>query len=200
MLAFAGKRWRVEAVDQGARIILVAAHRSGKVPQFEAVANEQLDDRLVGEMKRVLSESGVPAYLDVTGKSLMEMARREFLKSDIGSCRYYTNKRNVHIFTWKGTTLNMLLALLLKARGLAVNTHPLGVTVAETSEMQVKEVINVISVSAFDMDEIAQQVELLPVGKWDGYVPEGVLLNQWKRTYSAFMTPLRNLVIELDEI
>lgn len=193
-LAFAGKRWRVEAVDQKARVITVVAHRSGKVPQFESVANENLDDRLINEMRLVFEGQDRPAYLDKDAVSLLIGAREVFQQYELSRTVMVEVGKNVHVFTWAGSKLNMMLALAMKHVGCSVLTHPIGVTVVDLSAAAVRERLSILNNLKPGIEEIIEQVEVLPVGKWDDYVPVDVLKSQWMRTYGPSIDPLHSLI------
>jgi ATP-dependent Lhr-like helicase len=60
VIAFAGRRWRTETVDDRGKVLEVVHHRSGKIPKFDNVMNEPVHDRLSAEVKAVLEDMSNP--------------------------------------------------------------------------------------------------------------------------------------------
>lgn len=199
VLAFAGKRWRVEAVDQVGRVITVVGHRSGKVPQFEALAFERLDDRLVQEMKKVWEEHDVPAFLDREASRLLQKSRAIYHERALSRVRFCQAGKNVHILTWSGSVVNTLLELALKALGYSAMFNGIGVTVMDCQIDRVEVAVKTLATASFGIDKLAEQVDVLQVGKWDDFVPEDVLRSQWKRSYNSYWDELGALLERLSE-
>lgn len=196
-IAFAGKRWRVEAVDNAGRIITVAPHRSAKVPMFETVGHEYLDRRLVEEMRLVLEGVEEYQFLDATAKEFLEEARQFYRSAGADKKHMIVHRNVVHVFTWRGTTVNQMLALAFNASGLPSTVHDAGISVPGSNGDEVASTIDALVKAGVDIDDVVAGVETFATGKWDEYVPLEVLKNQWKRTYSRALPELNELLKSL---
>jgi ATP-dependent Lhr-like helicase len=196
-LSFAGKRWRVEGVDNVARVIEVVAHRSGKVPKFEALGNEYLDRRIVEETREVLRGKPDYAYLDATARNLLAEACEYFRESGLNDAVMLTHRDAVLLFTWRGTTVNQLLALAFKMSGLPAELHDAGINIPATNESDVARTLATWARVGVTIDDAAAGVETFVSGKWDEFIPIEVLRNQWKRAYAPSIPELNELVKEL---
>jgi ATP-dependent Lhr-like helicase len=97
LLAFAGQRWRVTAVDDRAKVLEVTVHRSARIPKFESFAIEALHDRLVAEMLAVYTADDIPAYLDPVARELLAAGRRAFREMNADKERIIAAGRDTHV-------------------------------------------------------------------------------------------------------
>lgn len=198
-LSFAGKRWRVEAVDSVGRVIQVTSHRSGKVPKFESLGNEYLDRRIVEETREVLRGEAEYPYLDATAKELLAEACRYYKDVGLDDAVMLSHRDAVLLFTWRGTTVNQLLALAFKMSGLPAEVHDAGINIPATNEADVARTLATWARAGVTIEDAAAGVETFVSGKWDEFIPEEVLRNQWKRAYAPSIPELNELLKELVE-
>lgn len=120
-IIFSGRRWRIVEIHEREKIINVSADRVGKPPVFGGNGGI-IHDRVVAEMRQVLTGSEIPEYLDKTAVELLESARAEFrlLRFDTDLIRSIAERGSL-IATWAGTIKNSTLALVLRAMGYDVD-------------------------------------------------------------------------------
>lgn len=120
-IIFSGRRWRIIEVHEREKIISVSADRVGKPPVFGGNGGI-IHDRVVAEMREVLTSSEIPEYLDKTAVELLESARAEFrlLRFDTDLIRNIAERESL-IATWAGTIKTSTLALVLQAMGYDVD-------------------------------------------------------------------------------
>jgi len=183
LLAFAGHRWRVTAVDNKAHVLDVAPHPAARIPRFETLSVEPVHDRLVAEMLATYGDDDVPPYLDPIARDLLMNGRQAFRDMGLDRTRLIQSGRDVHVFLWRGSAMNSLFAITLKSAGLESSVHDVGVTVANASVGEVRAIIRRISETpSMPIEDIADFVENLQVGKFDEYVPVGLLRRLWARS------------------
>ena len=122
-IIFSGRRWRVVAIRDKEKVIEVSADRTGRPPMFGGNAG-LIHDRVIKKMKEVLSSENVPPYLDQCSTLLLEDARSEFRRLNIGDnpvCRF--GKQTCLVATWAGTVKTSTLALVLRAMGYTAEVH-----------------------------------------------------------------------------
>jgi ATP-dependent Lhr-like helicase len=196
-LSFAGKRWRVEAVDNVSRVIEVVSHRSGKVPKFETLGNEYLDRRIVEETREVLRGDANYPYLDPVAKDLLTEACLYYKDNDLDGTVILSHRDAVLLFTWRGTTVNQLLALVFKMSGLPAEVHDAGLHIPATNTEDVARTLATWARVGVTIDDAAAGVETYASAKWDEFIPVEVLRSQWKRTYADAIPEVNELLNHL---
>lgn len=197
LIAFAGKRWRIEGLDDISKVLMVSPHRSAKIPQFESIANENIADRMVQEMRTVLQQEDGYPYLDAAAGELIKEARDAFRELNLVSDVLVSYRDDVHLFTWAGSKTNQMLALALHRSGLSSSLHPVGLTVHSASEESVIATLATLARTGVTVEELVQPVESLRAGKWDEFVPEDVLKAQWCRAHALVIPDLNYLLVDV---
>ena len=198
LLAFAGQRWRVTAVDDRSKVLEVEHHRSARIPKFESLGVELLHDRLAAEMLAVYHDDDVPAYLDQEARHFLDEGRMAFQDMDLGNVRFLQVGNDVHVLLWRGTAMNTVFAMALKASGLECQEHDIGITVADVGIDEVKAIVSRIAeMPSMNADDIAQFVENLRVAKYDDLVPEPLLRRMWARSHAEYAAQVKSLAQSL---
>jgi ATP-dependent helicase Lhr and Lhr-like helicase len=123
-LIFAGRRWRVVAVDQQRKTIDVVPAPGGRVPVFTSERGG-VHDRIRQEMQAVYVESAMPSYLDATARGLLREGRRNFVELGLEHRGIVPSSGETLLFTWRGDRANDTLALWLRYLGvIAQNAGP----------------------------------------------------------------------------
>jgi ATP-dependent Lhr-like helicase len=198
LIAFAGRRWRITAVDERAKVLEVEPHRSAKLPLFDRLASEPMHDRITEEMAAVYRAEDVPSYLDEAALGLLLEGRAAFHDLRLTSARLLESKREVHAFTWRGSATNDALAILLRSSGLEVETHDVGVTIVEATKERVVSELKRLA-RPVDAHELAASVANLRSAKFDEYVPDELLRRAWARRSSEVCARLPEVCISLLE-
>ncbi|WP_067336240.1 hypothetical protein [Stappia indica] len=133
ILLFAGRRWRVQTVDDPGKVLQVVQHRAGKVPLFTDQAAEPVHDGLVAEMREVLRDNAMPPYLDAKACGLLLEARKAFHELDLERRHLIPEDEALHLFTWRGSKANALLVLTFLSAGIKAWPHDAGITLDDTS-------------------------------------------------------------------
>lgn len=198
LLAFAGRRWRITAVDDTAKVLEVEFHPSGKLPKFESLGYEVLHDRLTAEMREVLRAADMPGYLDANAVPLLEEGRSTYRRLGLDTERFVAAGEDTHVFLWRGTALSTLVGVVLNAKGFQNTVHDLGVTVAKVSPDEIRAILRKMAPeAAMTATEMSAYVHSLRVAKFDDMVPEPLLRRLWARRHERFEEPLSTLLAEL---
>jgi len=196
LLAFAGQRWRVVAVDDRAKVLEVTRHRSGRLPKFDRRSVEPIHDRLAAEMRAVYQSADVPPYLDAVARQLLEEGRQNFVEAQLAVRRYVNAGGDTHVMTWRGFAMNSVLAVLLTAAGLECEAHDLGVTVANATDNEVMGVLGNLTTTPSAQD-LSEFVGNLRTAKYDAFAPEPLLRRMWTKTHASACARLPQLIKEL---
>jgi ATP-dependent helicase Lhr and Lhr-like helicase len=178
LVGFAGRRWRVEAVDDRSKVLDVVPHRSGKLPRFDRPANEALHDRVVETMRRVLEDDDVPPYLDREARAFLQQGRSAYRALRLDRAQVVSSKADTLVVTWRGTEVNAILAILLAGAGLGTETNDIGLGVVDTTPEELRAVLSGLA-ECPPIADLAGFVGNLRSAKLDEFVDEGLLRRLW---------------------
>jgi len=118
LIVFAGRRWRVAAIDPGRREIVVARARGGVPPAFGG-ASEGPHEGVVREMRQVWSDPAAeePPFLDAGSRGFLREGRARFAELGLGSSCLAEAGGRVALFPWCGGRALLALSLALRAAG-----------------------------------------------------------------------------------
>ncbi|SDT88010.1 DEAD/DEAH box helicase [Stappia sp. ES.058] len=185
ILLFAGRRWRVETVDEPGKVLQVVQHRAGKVPLFADQAAEPVHDRLVAQMRNVLLENATPPYLDAEARRMLAEARKTFLELRLESCRLLPEDEALHLFTWRGSKANALLALAFLGAGVKAWPHDVGITLEDTSLEEARSLLKHMATTPPPTSQaLAEFIESFETAKYDDYAPVSLLRRLWARDHT----------------
>jgi ATP-dependent Lhr-like helicase len=196
IVGFAGRRWRVTAVDDRAKVVDVIAHPAGRIPKFDRISGEPVHDRLAQEMLRVFAADDVPEYLDATAQQCLTEGRAAFRRLGLGSNAFLQGDKDVHVLTWRGSTINSVLAVLLTSTGIACETFDVGVTVTGASLDDTRDVLASIG-ECPPIVELGPFVENLAVEKFDEFVPSELLRQHWVLRHAHLQTAISEVLTTL---
>ncbi|MDJ0390090.1 DEAD/DEAH box helicase [Roseomonas sp. E05] len=180
LIVFAGRRWIVREVDEPTRIITVDPHKGGTPPTFEDSTPEPVDDRLAAEMLAVYMGDDQPGWIDATMARLLDEGRKSFRRMELDTRRAFRSGDDVHLFTWRGTRSNGLLAILLGAAGFSCWAHDTGVVVSRPNLSQLAtRLAELQSFGVPNLEAVAADVSAISTGKFDGLIAPSVLRGFW---------------------
>lgn len=196
IVGFAGRRWRVAAVDDAAKVLDVVPHPAGRVPMFDRLSSEPLHDRLAAEMLRIYLDDEVPPYLDASAAGLLADGRAAFADLHLSEQRVVAAGTDAHVFLWKGTAINAIVAVVLHCAGFECESHDVGVTLFNARPADLSSFL--ASISAIPTpEEVAEFAENLRHAKYDDYVSEDLLRRDWVRRNRALWPAVESAISEL---
>lgn len=178
IVTFAGRRWRVEAVDDRAKVLDVVSHRAGRIPLFDRLSNEPLHDQIVAVMRDVFEDDEVPAYLDPTAREFLAQGRKAYVELGLQSARAIPTGRDTYLLTWKGTAVNSIVAILMTAAGLEAQAQDIGVTVANTTPAELRAILASVTMCP-PVEELVGVIGNVRSAKYDELISEDLLIRLW---------------------
>jgi ATP-dependent Lhr-like helicase len=180
-LIFAGRRWRVEEVDERQKTIVVLPDKGGKAPAFSGVGSK-LHNRIREEMREVLRASEPIPFLDKVAVELLQEARVQYHQLDLDNSSFVKMGKDILLFTWKGDDVQDTISLMLTARGLAATNEGLFISVqADSMEQVYDHLLDIREGSILSEVNLAEFVKNKQQGKWDWLLLEELL----NRNYSS---------------
>ena len=137
-MIFAGRRWRVLAIDADRRIIQVEPAVAGKAPLFCSGA-ALVADRIRQQMLTTYLGADVPAYLDPSAVHLLAEGREWFRRLRLDQQSVISYGADCIIFPWTGDTAMNALTLMLARAGMRVARDGVAITACKTSPEDLAE-------------------------------------------------------------
>ncbi len=181
-IIFAGRRWIVEAVDDKAKVIRVAAAPAGRVPKFQSQEGAPLDDRLVEEMRKVYRSTDRPVFLDAAAWNLLQEGRAAYAALELDRRSIVAHGDDVFIFHWHGTRTAETLRLALAHRGIRTEHDTVGLRAHSTPIAPVTDAVKGLREALPSATELAANVETLHRQKYDHFIPEDLLRSAFARS------------------
>lgn len=181
-LTFAGRRWIVEAVDDKAKVIRVAAAPAGKVPRFQSQEGPPLDDELVKEMRAVFRANDRPIFLDTEAWVLLQEARAAYATLDLDHKSILSHGDDAYLFHWQGTLSAETLRLAMATKGIRTEHDTVGLRAPSTLAPIVMEAVKSLGEALPPAPELAAQVETLRRQKYDHLIPDALLRGAFARS------------------
>jgi len=167
LLLFAGRRWRITAVDPSARVIELAPAAGGVPPVFGG-SGAAVSDRVRSEMVVVYEARDMPAYVDATGLALLTEARDSWRRLGLSDEPVLGWGTDTLLMPWVGDTTLTTIALTLRMVGFDAGTEGPAVLIRDTKPNDVESALRRLA----DEDppspvDLARLVENREIDKWD---------------------------------
>jgi ATP-dependent Lhr-like helicase len=139
-LIFAGRRWRVRAVDDVHRVIEVEAAAGGRAPRFSS-GGGAVHDQVRERMRQIYQRADVPPYCDHGAGELLAEARGSFTRNRLDESAFVPWGKDVVVFPWAGDRVLATLALALASRGFSVMPDGVALTVVGSEVVRVADAV-----------------------------------------------------------
>jgi ATP-dependent Lhr-like helicase len=173
-LLFAGRRWRVEAIDHGSKRIMVKPAKGWKQPRFGG-GTGGLHARVMQEMRRVLCEDSGYPYLNEAGVQFLARARTVFSDAGLDESDTVVGSGGVEWFPWSGGRVLATLELCAKAEDIQADRDALCLRYRDLSAGEFAAHRARIAAGAFTPERLVSLVGDLQRDRFDQYVPEALL-------------------------
>ncbi len=180
-LIFAGRRWKVRAVDPKQRVVDVVASPAGRPPRFGGESGA-VHDEVRAEMLRLLGDGEEPAYLDETARSLLREARDNFVRMGLGTRRLVRSGSTTHLFPWAGDRATNTIAVHLQALDFDAEAAHGVISVSDApTEALTITLRRLAEAGPVDPEALAAAVLNKESEKYDGFLDESLLCAEYAR-------------------
>lgn len=175
LLVFAGRRWKVIAVDTHARVIDLVQSRGGRPPNFTG-GGAEIADVIRRRMRSLLEGRGIPAYLDANGQRFLDEARSNYQRLRLDMTPIVHWGRDTIVFPWRGDRVMNTLAVLLAREGIDVSQEGVALACRNTTPRRLLTVVTELAASPMpDAVDLAREVKIKVKDKHDIYLGEELL-------------------------
>ena len=181
LLIFAGRRWKVTAVDHAHKIIEAMPAPGGRPPLFNGgIAG--VHDRVRAEMRSVLAAEHLPRYLSDTAISLLSEARAAYARYRLGDHSILQAGPHTLLLPWTGSRAVSTLAAQLCAAGLDASNDGLIITVASAAADHVRQCLYaLVTAGPADPVALAATVANKAAAKYDEWIDDELLAVDYAR-------------------
>lgn len=170
-LLFAGRRWKVEMVDQPQKVVEVEAARGGRAPAFGGTPGV-VNTRVRQEMKAVLAGDKQLGYLDPMAHELLMAARAAFRSMGLANTTRFASADGLKLFLWQGDEIQNTLALMFKKLGIQAKNEGLCLALENCDPVRFGEAVDtLLKLEELTPETLLAGVENLAIEKWDLLVP-----------------------------
>lgn len=174
-IIFAGKRWRVTAIDDRVKTIEVRPAESGLPPVFGGSGGD-IHDTIVKEMLAVYREHDEPAYLNPNAQELLAEGRTAFREARIANSPIQTVGEDCVLFPWVGTQKLETLMLALRRQGVDAQRQGLVIEAAKCPSDDLRGFLKTMASTPAPVGTVlASMAETLIREKFDPYLPQHIL-------------------------
>jgi ATP-dependent Lhr-like helicase len=184
-IVFAGRRWKVEAIDSKKKVITVIITKGGNPPKFSG-GGMSVHDRVRQEMLNIYSQGDYRIdvngdkidFLDPNAKELFAEGLKHFLDLNLDNIFILSNGENVSILPWKGDKIISTLTMMLISSGFNASCYS---GIIEVTKTNIMDVIN--SLKKFKYENVftnSKLAELVPnkmTEKYDYLLPSTLLID-----------------------
>jgi len=120
-VVYAGRRWKLLAVDAQARRVEVEPAAAGSAPRFEPSAGGEVHGRIRHRMRELYAGRDEPRYLDDVAAALLRDGRAQFAALGLADSSLVEDGRELHLLVWDSDRVANTLTALLVAEGLELS-------------------------------------------------------------------------------
>lgn len=175
LIIFAGRRWRIEAIDDRAKVIEVVKASGGRPPRFSG-GKAEVADEVRRRMREVYISDDIPAYLDRAARELLQEGRDNFRRNSLHSSAIVSVlDRETHLVVWRGDRVMSTLAVALASLGVQADRRDMVLTVDCDATTLAAAIRSLAGSGRPPAEELARHVRTKMVQKWDAVLDEGLL-------------------------
>lgn len=173
-IILAGRRWCVVDVETRTKTVHVEPTAGGKPPIFRGAGGE-IHNRVIEEMRAVLTDSDEPPYLDAAAKNLLKAARRIATKAGVINPGVVVCGDSIRWFPWLGTRGLRTLALHATCANIAAQTDSLSIIYKKTDIDAWRQHLRSIVRGDHSALQLAQHMAIKAFEKFDDAIADDLL-------------------------
>jgi len=175
LLIFAGRRWRIAAVDAEHKVVDLVPAPGGKAPQFHGTM-APVHDQVRKEMLALFRSVSIPTYLDEPAVGLLTEARQNFIRFGLDKQRLLAAGTLTYLFLWTGDRVADTVVALLGVAGLDAVKDGLSVSVPKITPVELTAHFTALLAGPPpDPIALAGQVHNKITEKFEPFLPEALL-------------------------
>jgi ATP-dependent Lhr-like helicase len=176
-ILFAGRTWRVDAVDDDSKAIHVSRAGAGVAPPFDS-GGGRVHSKVRLRMRELYEGSAELSYLDAAAKKFMAQGRETYSRLELSTRTWTDHGPELMLWTWLGDGTNDALAAILRNGTLVAQREGAGVSITK-AQLSTSSVLSIVAQTAASdipaIDQLLQDARALRKEKWDWALPDHLL-------------------------
>lgn len=173
-LIFAGRRWRIVAIDDRGKTIELESAPGGRLPKFQSGV-VAVGDEVRRRMYELYRRSDVPRYLDRRAADLLAQGRDDFDRYRLHARPLIEDGGQTHLLVWSGDRTVSTVALALADAGLESLQAGMVLTVYADAARVTAAVTAPAADAPPEPEQLARRIGTKVRDKWDGFLDDGLL-------------------------
>jgi ATP-dependent helicase Lhr and Lhr-like helicase len=194
-VAFGGRMWKVDSVHGNGWVVDVVPHASGLPPIFMGGMG-QVHTRVRQQMRHLYAAHELPDFLDGQARSLGEQGQLAFAELDLGDCNLVPDGKSTLAALWVGDRQTATVNRWIEMRHPGFSPQPVQIGLALHADVAAaRRLFEELLEDVPSADELARGVLGKDIAKFDGYLPEELLIIE--HASRAFDVPGATRAIEV---
>ena len=167
LLIFAGKRWKVTAIDTSARVVELEPSSGGNPPMFRG-GGAPVSDRVRAEMVAVYESTDIPAWLDPKARQLLAEGRAAFRRYGLSHMTVIPGHSRLLLLPWVGDRALFTASIALSSLGIEASVEGPAIRIHGTGADDIASAIRLLLASPPpSADQLASSIRNRVFDKWD---------------------------------
>ena len=167
LLIFAGKRWKVTAIDTSARVVELEPSSGGNPPMFRG-GGAPVSDRVRAEMVTVYESTDTPSWLDPKAGKLLAEGRDAFRRYGLSDMAVLTGDSGILLLPWTGDRALFTASIALSSVGIEASVEGPAIRIQGAGADDIASAIRRLLASPPpSADRLASAIRNRVFDKWD---------------------------------
>lgn len=175
LILLAGRRWRIETIDETSKTIAVQSSPGAVPPGFSGDAGG-VHDKIALEMRAVLDADDIPPFLDAAAAEILVAARTAYRRVHGSTVQWASDRGRLLLFPWVGHRKLETLAGAFRALGTGAGVE--GVAIAVERPADAFEVAMRFAEAPPSATSIAEQLQPRITEKFHPYLTDDLLVQE----------------------
>jgi ATP-dependent helicase Lhr and Lhr-like helicase len=174
LILLAGRRWRIEAVDEPSKSISVKPSPGAVPPGFPGAAGG-VHDRVALEMRAVLDGDDVPGFLDPVAAQMLVAAREAYARVRGSIVQWAIDDGRLLLLPWVGRRKLQTLAAAFRTTGVDANVEDVAIKLEGSASADTVRIALALALNPPKATSIAEQLLPKATEKYHPYLTEELL-------------------------
>jgi ATP-dependent Lhr-like helicase len=175
LVLLAGRRWKIETIDDRAKIIQVVPSRGALPPGFQGGVGG-IHDRVAREVRALLDDDVTPPFLDAVALEMLQSSRETYAKLQGGEVQWAIDGGKIYLFPWVGHRKLETLSAALKWAGIDAGKEGLALRLEEPPTSSKLSGFKTFTASTPPAEALAGNIEPRIREKYHQYLTDDLLI------------------------
>ena len=182
-LIFAGHRWKVIAVHEQEKVVILTPAPGGCPPTFSG-SRAMIHDEIRKKMRGIYTSMEIPPYLDQAAAELLSQGRFHFNQMNLATCQLLAFGQDTLLFPWCGDRVLNTLVAVFQSEGMDATHDGVAINIDNLDLNTVRNRIeNLVSASMANPLSLAAKVKNNKNEKYHAFLDDDLLTMEYASTH-----------------